>query len=134
MHDGSVASTNAQIEQSMSDVVSDDMIENETKADFYVVEPLSADASPDNLRSLLEDALDTLSYHCRIFHTLPADEDKSLELLQAAYAEDAAIVLPLKHCACSGCSWCGDDAKSQAVHIVGNHYDLLEEGMEAYKQ
>ena len=66
--------------------------------------------------------------------TLPADGDNCCEPLPAAYAQDAAIVLPLKHCACSGCSWCGDDAKSQAVHIVGNHYDLLEEGMEAYKQ
>ena len=38
MYDGTVASAEVPIENSMSDVVVDDMIENETQADFYVVE------------------------------------------------------------------------------------------------
>ena len=65
------------------------------------------------------------------FSTLPADGVDSLKPLPAAYAEDCAIVLPLKHCAFSGCTWSGDDAKSQAVHIVEHRYDWPEEGMEA---
>ena len=77
---------------------------------------------------------DTLSDYFRTFPTLLADGDNCCEPLPAAYAQYAAIVLPLKHCAFSGFSWCGDDAKSQAVHIVEHHYDLSEEGMEAYKQ
>ena len=50
------------------------------------------------------------------------------------YDEDCAILLPLKHCAFSGCKWCGDDAKSLAVHIVTHHLDLLEEGVLAYER
>ena len=96
------------------------------------MEPLSADASPDILRALLEDALDTLSFKFRKSLTLPADGADSLKPLPAAYAEDCVIVLPLKHCAFSGCTWSGDDVKSQAVHIVEHPYDLLEEGVEAY--
>ena len=101
---------------------------------MYVVERLSANASPDIMRSLLEDALDTLSYYLRNIPTLPADKENSCEPLPAAYADDAAIVLPLKRCAFSGCLWCGYDAKSQAVHMVEHHYDLLQEGKEAYKR
>ena len=123
MYDGIVASTGVPIENSISGVVIDDMIENETKADFYFVEPLSADASPDMLRALLEDALGTLSFNCRKLPTLPADGADRLKPLPAAYAEDWAIVLPLKHCAFSGCTWSGDDAKFQAVHIIEHHYD-----------
>ena len=97
------------------------------------MEPLSAVASLDKLRAHLEDALDTLSFNFRKCLTLPADAAKCLEPLPEAYAGDCAIVLPLKQCACLGCTWCGDDAKSQAVHIVEHHHVLLEEGMEAYK-
>ena len=57
-----------------------------------------------------------------------------MEPLPEAYAEDCAIILPLKHFVFSGCAWCGDDAKSQAVHIVEHHLDVLEEGMEAYNK
>ena len=32
----------------------------------------------------------------------------------------------------SGCTWCGDDAQSQAIHIVEHHFELLEESIEAY--
>ena len=112
----------------------DHTIENDTKADLYVVEPLSANESPDKLRTTLEEALDTLSYHFREFPTLPADDKHKSKPLPAAYAEDVAIVLPRKHCAFIGCAWCGDDEKSQAMHIVDDHTDLLHEGMEAYKQ
>ena len=102
MCDVTVASVTVPRDKSMPDIVRDDTIENDTKSDFYVVEPLSADASPDNLRSLLEDALDTLSYYFRTFPTLPADGDNCCEPFPAAYAQDAVIVLPLKHCAFSG--------------------------------
>ena len=98
MYDGTVASSEVPTDKSMSDVVVDDMIENETRADFYVVEPLRADASPDILRALLEDALDTLSYYFKQCPTLPADGDNRCEPLPAAHAQDAAIVFPLKHC------------------------------------
>ena len=37
------------------------MLEEEARADLYVVEPLPADASLDKLRAHLEDALDTVS-------------------------------------------------------------------------
>ena len=64
--------------QSLPEVVRDDIVDNtianDMKADSYVMEPLSANASPDNLRSTLEGALDTLSYHFREFPTLPADD------------------------------------------------------------
>ena len=109
------------------------MIEEDTLADLYVVEPLSADASPDKLRAQVEDALDTLSFNFRKFPTLPADASHCLEPLPEAYAANVGIVLPLKHCAFLGCTWCGDDAKSQAVHIVEHHLDMVEEGMDAYK-
>ena len=112
----------------------DDKIEDEVQADVYVVEPLRADESPDTLRTNLEEALDTLSYNFMKFPTLPADGEDSCEPLPAAYADDIAIVLPSKHCAFAGCLWCGDDARSQALHIVEEHYDLLEEGMDAYKR
>ena len=74
-----------------------DKLEEDTGADFYVV-PLSGGASPDILRALLEDVLDTLSFHFRKFPTLPADGANCLEPWPQAYAEDCAIVLPLKHC------------------------------------
>ena len=96
------------------------------------MEPLSAETSPDIPRALLEYALDTLSFSFRTITTLPADGADSSKPLPAAYAEDCAIVSPLKHCAFSGCTWSGDDSRSQAFHTVEHHYDLLEEGMEAY--
>ena len=65
--------------------------------------------------------------------TLPADAAFVVEPVPEAYAADCAIVLPLKHCAFSGCAWCGDDATSQAVHIVEHHHDLLKEGMGAHQ-
>ena len=51
------------------DVVNDGKIENDAKADVYIVEPY-------NLRSLLEEALDTLSYplvyfqHCLLMEII----------------------------------------------------------------
>ena len=92
-------------------------IENDIKADVYVVEPLSANASPDNVRTTLEEVLDTLSYHFRKSPTLPADETHNFEPLPTAYAEDVAIVLPQKHCAFIECAWCGDDETKRAMHI-----------------
>ena len=66
--------------------------------------------------------------------TLPADDKNKSKPLPAAYAEDVAIILPRKHCAFIECAWCGEDENSQAMHIVNNHIDLLDGGMEAYKQ
>ena len=109
-----------------------DLVEDETHADFYVVEHLPADASPEKLRARLEDALDTLSYNFRTYPTLPVDAANCLEPLARAYDEDCAILLPLKHCAFLGCKWCGDDAKLLAAHTVTHRLDLLEEGMHAY--
>ena len=54
--------------------------------------------------------------------------------MPAPHAEYVAIVLPRKHCPVIGCAWSGEDEKSQAMHIVDDHTDLLHEGMEAYKQ
>ena len=54
--------------------------------------------------------------------------------MPTAYAEDVAIVLPQKHCAFIDCAWCGDDEKDQAMHILKDHMDLLDDGMQAYKQ
>ena len=57
-----VASPSLSPGQSLHDVrddIIDHTIENDTKADFYVVEPLSANISPDELRTTLEEALDT---------------------------------------------------------------------------
>ena len=54
--------------------------------------------------------------------------------MPAAYADDVAIVLPRKHCAFAGCLWCGDDGRSQALHIVEEHSDSLKEGMKAHKR
>ena len=51
----------------------EDKIEDEVKADLYVVAPLWADGIPDMLRTDLEEALDTLSYNVRRFPTLLAD-------------------------------------------------------------
>ena len=59
------------------------------------------------------------------------DHKDKTKPLPAAYAEDVAIVLPWKQCAFIGCAWCGDDEKSQAMQIVDDHTDLLDEGMEA---
>ena len=81
------------------DEIIDNAIENGTQADFYIVEPLSVNASPDNLQTTSEEALETLSYHFRQFPTLPADDTNKSKPLPAAYAEDVAIVLPRKHCA-----------------------------------
>ena len=70
MYDANVATTDLITEKSTSDVVVGDISDEDLKADLYVVEPLSADASPDILRALLEDALDTLSFTVRKFPTL----------------------------------------------------------------
>ena len=86
--------------KSTPDVADEDNIDEDASADVYVVEPpLSAGASPDILRALLEDALDTLSFNFRKYLTLPADGAFLLKPLPDAYAEDCAIALPLKHCA-----------------------------------
>ena len=62
MCDGVVALAEVITDKSTTDVVVDDKTEEDMSADLYVVEPLSADASLDILRALLEDALDTLSF------------------------------------------------------------------------
>ena len=68
--------------------------------------------------------MDTLSFHCKEFPTLPADDTNESKPLPAAYAEDVAIVLPRKHCAFIGCAWCGDEEQILAMHVVDDHMDL----------
>ena len=50
MYDAHVAATDCITEKSTSDVVVGDSTDEDSKADLHVVEPLSADASPDILR------------------------------------------------------------------------------------
>ena len=73
MYDSNVATTDLITDKSTSDVVVGDISDEDLKVDLYVVEPLSADASPDILRALFEDVLDTLSFNSRKIPTLPAD-------------------------------------------------------------
>ena len=61
MYDANVATTDLITEESTFDVVVGDISDEDLKADFYIVEFLSADASPDIMCALLEDVLDTLS-------------------------------------------------------------------------
>ena len=73
MYGANVATTDLITEKSTSDVVVGDISDEDLKADLHAVEPLSADASPDILRALFENGLDTLSFKFRKFQILPAD-------------------------------------------------------------
>ena len=63
LHETTIIDTHFSTMQTWPEVVQteivDPNIENDTQANLYVVEPLSAGASPDKLRAALEDALDT---------------------------------------------------------------------------
>ena len=44
-----------------------------------------------------------------------------------ALREDAAVVLPKKHCAFKGCSWSGSRGGDLAEHLAVKHSKLLDE-------
>ena len=87
---------------------------------FYRISCLDSDKSPDDRRKV-EDALHNLSLALREDPTLPGDPEDASQPFEAAYAEDAAIQLPIKHCAFQHCSWEGDTDRALLDHLSSTH-------------
>jgi hypothetical protein len=100
---------------------------------FYEVSVLDASVTPDQLRSELHDALDTLSYYFKAYPTLPSNPSNSREPLRCALDTDKALYLHLKHCAFDACSWRGNDTLSLAKHVVEDHMEDLQPAMRCFE-
>ena len=69
----------------------------------------------------MQEALDYLSLLFRDHPTLPGDPANPLKEFPSVASNDTALLLPSKHCAFKGCSWCGTDAESQVNHLMERH-------------
>ena len=99
---------------------------------FYEVYAMDDEKTPDLLRKELHDALHTLSYDFRDYPTLPADPCNSMKEFPSSRSKEAALLLPSKHCAFRGCSWCGTDSASQIDHLLDEHESNLQDAMVHY--
>ena len=119
-------------------VESKDVSLNENTADadnmFYKVSAMDQWDTPDYLRTDLEEALEDLTLRFRAHPTLPADPANPFEEFPSSASNDKAILLPSKHCAFTGCSWCGSDAASQVDHLMEVHEEEdLREAMSCFQ-
>ena len=78
----------------------------------YQVSAVNDLDNPDVLRKDFHVALDYLSLLFRDHPTLPGDPANPLEEFPASASRETALLLPSKHCAFRGCSWCGKDVVS----------------------
>ena len=110
---------------SKRDLENNDVHLNENTVDaenmFYKVSAMHSWDTPDHLRRNLEEALEDLTLRFRSHPTLPADPTNPFEEFPSSASCDKAILLPSKHCAFTGCSWCGTDALSQIDHLMEVH-------------
>ena len=81
----------------------------------------------------MQEALDDLSHLFRDHPTLPGDPANPLEEFPFAASNDAAVLLPSKHCAFKGCFWCGTDAVSQVEHLLEIHEEDLQDAMDHFR-
>ena len=80
---------------------------------------------PDK-RCKLEVATQNLAEMLREEPTIPADVDDPELPCKIALLEDAAVELPLKHCAFKGCLWQGSKQAQQMEHLRENHRAALD--------
>ena len=89
--------------------------------------------SPDEARYKLEDELDTLSFEFRENPTLPSVSSDKTKAVAGALAQDTALLLPLKHCAFTHCSWCAQNETDLFNHLLSDHIDKLRPSMDAFQ-
>ena len=120
-------------ERGKAAVESGDVALNEVNADadnmFYEVSAMDEWDTPDILRKKMQEALDDLSLLFRDHPTLPGDPANPKEEFSSSASTETALLLPSKHCAFKGCSWCGTDAASQMDHLFEVHEKALRPAM-----
>ena len=108
-------------------------MDEKDKDPFYIVYSMGGVTSPDEARYTLEDALETLSFEFREHPTLPSDASDKTNHVAGALAKDTALLLPLKHCAFTHCSWCGQNDTDLLNHLLSDHIDTLRPSMDAFQ-
>ena len=79
------------------------------------------------MRDLLQEAIELVAEYLRDDPTLPADTCDATKVDSHALSEDAAIWLPRKHCAFSGCNHAFVSGKKLVQHLQEDpaHNQLL---------
>ena len=63
---------------------------------------------------------------------MPADPCDSMKEFPSSGSKEAALLLPSKHCAFRGCSWCGTDSASQIEHLLDERESNLQGAIACY--
>ena len=128
------AARRSSIEDARPDEVGSEPEVNEKDKDpFYIVYSMSGVNSPDKARYMLEDTLDTLSFEFREHPTLPSVSSDKTKAVAGALAKDTALLLPLKHCAFTHCSWCGETDTDLLHRLLADHIEQLRPSMDAFQ-
>jgi len=69
------------------------------------------------MRDVLQKSIELVAEHLRDDPTLPADASDATQVDPNALAEDAAVWLPRKHCAFSGCNRAFDSGEELVKHL-----------------
>jgi hypothetical protein len=93
----------------------------DTSAVFYRISALpSGDPSHGDLRDLLQQALELVGENLREHPTLPSDPLDAEVANAQALLEDAAVELPVTHCAFAGCSRRCGSSEELSKHLASD--------------
>ena len=95
-------------------------VENNAGLGCFKEACMDPSSSPDS-RCVLETSIVKLAGCLRNEPTLPADGANPLEPSTEAMREDAAVQLPVKHCAFMGCQWEGQREVELSRHLQNCH-------------